>query len=273
MSPASYSAAACGGESPDYAVSSPPGVVSTRAWFGRGQRVTRDPPGAWVGLGKVHGGVCTGDRGSARRRSPERECSGHWNCLRDKISSAKRRGDQGCAHLALNRAGGWRRRVDGVGPAAAHGRSSGSGRCWRLRVPGFPWFASWSCCGYATGVRAGCGLPAASNRAGGATYRRRVLVEIRRVQAGGRGQQARGRSWARGGAPAVVGQGWEAVAWPVRGGAEARRGKAAQRRRLGLEAGAGWRMGKSRGAVVVKKGEAEIWACVPQKEARRGSRQ
>ena len=63
------------------------------------------------------------------------------------------------------------------------------------------------------------------------------------------------------------------MAWPVRGGAEARRGKAARRQRLGLEAGVGWRMGKSRGAAVVKKGEAEIWACVPQKEARRGSRQ
>jgi hypothetical protein len=90
----------------------------------------RDTPGAWVGFGKVSGGVCTDDGGSARRRSLERECSGHWNSLRDKISSAKHRGDQGCAHLALNRVGGWRRRVDGVGPAAAHGRSSGSGRCW-----------------------------------------------------------------------------------------------------------------------------------------------
>ena len=85
LSPASYSAVACGGESLEYAVSGPPGVLSTRPWFGHGQRVTRDPPGAWVGLGKVHGGVCTGDSGSARRRSPERECSGHWNSLRDKI--------------------------------------------------------------------------------------------------------------------------------------------------------------------------------------------
>ena len=77
LSPVSYSAAACGEESPKYAVSGPPGVVSTCFWFGRGQRVTRDTPGAWVGLGKVRGGVCTGDGGSARRRSPERECSGH----------------------------------------------------------------------------------------------------------------------------------------------------------------------------------------------------
>ena len=47
------------------------------------------------------------------------------------------------------------------------------------------------------------------------------------LQARGRGQQARGGSWARGGAPAVVGRGWEAVAWPVRGGA--RRGGAERR--------------------------------------------
>ena len=47
--------------------------------------------------------------------------------------------------------------------------------------------------------------------------------KIRRVQAVGRGQQARGESCARGGAPDVVGRVRETVAWPVRGGAEVRR--------------------------------------------------
>jgi hypothetical protein len=45
-----------------------------------------------------------------------------------------------------------------------------------------------------------------------------------------------GGSWARGGAPAGVVRGWEAVAWLVRGGAEAWRGRAARMRRLGLVA-------------------------------------
>ena len=45
-----------------------PGVNPTRAWFGRGQRVTRDPPGTWVGLEKVCGGGRTGDGGLTRRR-------------------------------------------------------------------------------------------------------------------------------------------------------------------------------------------------------------
>ena len=45
LSPASYSAVACGGESPEYAVSGPPRVVSTRACVGRGQRSMREPPG------------------------------------------------------------------------------------------------------------------------------------------------------------------------------------------------------------------------------------
>jgi len=107
--------------------------------------------------------------------------------------------------------------------AAKMTRSSGRSRCGRLWVPGFPWFASWSCCGDATGVREGCGLPAASKCAGGASYRWWLWSKIRRVQAGGRGQQARGKSWARGGAPEVVGRGRETVAWPVRGGAEVRR--------------------------------------------------
>jgi hypothetical protein len=66
-----------------------------------------------------------------------------------------------------------------------------------------------------------------------------VQVEFRRCRLEVEGQQARGRSWARGGAPAVVGRGWEAVAWPVRGGAEARRGRAAWRRRLVLVAALG----------------------------------
>ena len=39
--------------------------------------------------------------------------------------------------------------------AAKMTRSSGRSRCGRLWVPRFPWFASWSCCGDATGVRAG----------------------------------------------------------------------------------------------------------------------
>ena len=205
------------------------------------------------------------EQGQVRRRVTGGRCSGHGNGLRDKISSAERRGDQGCAHLALNRAGGWRRRVDGVGPAAAHGRSSGSGRCWRLRVPGFPWFASWSCCGYATGVRAGCGLPAASNRAGGTTYRRRVLVKIRRVQAGGRGQQARGRSWARGGAPEVVGRGRETVAWPVRDGAEesARRSNSVAAARV---VGVAAKMDRVQGVHWVSlKEQGGVWASVPRR--------
>ena len=102
LSPASYSTVACGGESPEYAVSGPPGVLSTRPWFGHGQRVTRDPPGAWVGLGKVHGGVCTGDSGSARRRSPERERSGRWIGLMALGSSTTgRRGATG-AHTGFD---------------------------------------------------------------------------------------------------------------------------------------------------------------------------
>ena len=197
---------------------------------------------------------------------------GHCNGLQATRTSARERRGRSVLTKGLGRPDCAAQGTGGEVRAAKTMRSSGRSRCGHLWVPGFPWFAYWSCCGDATGVRAGCGLPAVINRAGSATYRRRVLVEIRRVQAGGRGQQARGRSWARGGVPAVVGRGWEAVAWPVCGGAEARRGKAARRQRLGLEAGAGWRMGKSRGAVVVKKGEAEIWACVPQKEARRGSR-
>ena len=43
-------------------------------------------------------------------------------------------------------------------------------------------------------------------------------------------------SWFHEGGPAAASGGWEAVAWPVRGGAGERQGRAAWRRRLGLEA-------------------------------------
>ena len=95
MSPASYFAAACGGESPEYAVSGPPGVVSTRAWFGRGQRVTRDPPGAWVGLEKVCGGGRTSDGGSARRRLAGASVLGDARGYGLRKMAQKGAGDQG----------------------------------------------------------------------------------------------------------------------------------------------------------------------------------
>jgi len=174
---------------------------------------------------------CNGGGGPGRRESAGVRGFGRCNGLQATRTSAGERGGRSVLTKGLGRPDFAAQGTGGEVQAAKMTRSSGRSRCERPWVPGFPWFASWSCCGDATGVRAGCGLPAASNRAGGATYRRRVLVEIRRVQAGGRGQQARGRSWARGGAPAVVGRGWEAVAWPVRGGAGARWSRAAWRRR------------------------------------------
>jgi len=108
-------------------------------------------------------------------------------------------------------------------------------------------------------------------------YQRRAIVQaarltggglwskIRRVQAGGRGQQTRGRSWARGGAPEVVGRGREAVAWPVHGGAEEsawRSNSVAAARVVGVAA-------KKDGVQGVRwvslKGQGGVWASVPRR--------
>jgi len=64
---------------PEFTKSGAPGVVSTRAWVGCVQRVTRDAPGPKTGYGGalLAGHDCRG--GSARQGSPERERSGYWN--------------------------------------------------------------------------------------------------------------------------------------------------------------------------------------------------
>jgi hypothetical protein len=89
--------------------------------------------------------------------------------------------------------------------------------------------------------------------------------KIRRVQAGGRGQQARARSCVRGGGPEVVGRGREAVAWPVRSGAEEsvrRSNSVAAARVVGVAAkkdrvqGVRW---------VSLKGQGGVWASVPRR--------
>jgi len=88
---------ACGEESLEYAVSGPPRVVSTRFWFGRGQRVTRDTPGDWVGLGKVHGGAGFRGGGSARRNAPASWCSeGCKGYGPSTLAPKRQRGDGGC---------------------------------------------------------------------------------------------------------------------------------------------------------------------------------
>ena len=72
----------CGGaarDSPEFTKTGAPGVVSTRAWVGCVQRVTRDAPGPKTGYGGalLAGHDCRG--GSTRQGSPELECSGYWN--------------------------------------------------------------------------------------------------------------------------------------------------------------------------------------------------
>ena len=182
------------------------------------------------------------------------------------LNAAKRGRGRGHGSPSSEKDGDVAQRHRRRGIAAAPKRNSVTWRCGAYPGLLVPQLDSGRSCDEAKGVREVGNPPAARNCLEVGSPAAEVQVEIRALQAGGRGQQARGRSWARGGPPAVVGRGWEAVAWPVRGGAEARRGKAARRQRLGLEVGVGWRMGKSRGADVVKKGEAEIWSCVPQKE-------
>ena len=46
--------------SPEYAVSGPPGVISTRAWVGRGQRGMRNPLGATTGVAEAQCGAGMG---------------------------------------------------------------------------------------------------------------------------------------------------------------------------------------------------------------------
>ena len=129
MSPVSYSAAACGEESPEYAVSGPPGVVSTCFWFGRGQRVTRDTPGVWVGLEKVRGGAGFRGGGSAWRNAPASGCSrGSRGYDPSTLAPKRQRGDGGrlqrleSSEDVVQEA---RRRRS----AARCGRRSGTGRC------------------------------------------------------------------------------------------------------------------------------------------------
>ena len=65
--------------SPEFTKSDAPGVVSTRAWVGCDQRVTRDAPGPKTRYGGalLAGHDCRG--GSAQEGSLERERSGYWN--------------------------------------------------------------------------------------------------------------------------------------------------------------------------------------------------
>ena len=64
-------------DSPEFTKIGAPGVVSTRAWVGCVQRVTRDAPGPKTGYGGAPLAEHDYRGGSARRGSPERERSGH----------------------------------------------------------------------------------------------------------------------------------------------------------------------------------------------------
>ena len=115
-------------DSPEFTKIGAPGIISTRAWVRCGQHVTRDAPRPKTGYGgaPLAGHDCGG--GSARRGSPERERSGHWNGLRALGSSVKATG---------RRAEAYQRR-GAVGVAAEgrrrHGRAAGRGRRSRRRV-------------------------------------------------------------------------------------------------------------------------------------------
>ena len=115
-------------DSPEFTKIDAPGVISTHAWVRCGHRVTRDAPGPKTGYGgaPLAGPYCRG--GTARRGSPERERSGHWNGLRALGSSVKATG---------RRAEAYQRRGE-VGVAAEgrrrRGRAAGRGRRSRRRV-------------------------------------------------------------------------------------------------------------------------------------------
>ena len=90
--------------------------------------------------------------------SPDQAKLGRWGC-----------GSPGVGTAGLRSAENRRR-----GRAVVAGGARGGGCCSGTPAFRSPWFDSCRCCGYDTRVRAGCGALAARNRAGGASYRRRV---------------------------------------------------------------------------------------------------
>ena len=204
------------------------------------------------------------DQGRVRRRVTGGRCSGHWNGLRDKISSAKCRGDQGCAHLALNRVGGWCRRVDGVGPAAAHGRSSGSGRCWASPGSWILRIDAEQPCGSAAKVRKGWNLPAARKlgrriKSPAVGLAQIQPLERRWSKLAGSGSFLTSGRRCRGGSQRL---GCGRAVWPLRRNARgtAERNRAAA---LGFWAAAVDGNGAQEGPRAPNKGTPGSWACVP----------
>ena len=163
-----------GGGLPEFVEIDAPGVKLSRdlAWDGQGD--TCKPPGPRMGHGGALSCACNGGGGPGRRESAGVRGFGRCNGLQATRTSAGERGGRSVLTKGLGRPDCAAQGTGGEVQAAKMTRCSGRSRCGRLWVPGFPWFASWGCCGDATGVRVGGGLPAVSNRAGGASYRRRL---------------------------------------------------------------------------------------------------
>jgi hypothetical protein len=144
------------------------------AWEGQGD--TCKPPGPRMGHGGALSGACNSGGGPGRRESAGVRGFGRCNGLQATRTSAGERGGRSVLTKGLGRPDCAAQGTGGEVRAAKMTRCSGRSRCGRLWVPGFLdsfWFASWSCCGDATGIRAAGALTAAWNRGGGRAHLRR----------------------------------------------------------------------------------------------------
>jgi hypothetical protein len=92
LTPATNSAAALVGNSPDFTETGAPGVKSTRVWIWDDQRAMRHPPGPKTRYDRALGGMSDGNGGSVRQSSPARVCSrvSGLGSRRDQVSECVR---------------------------------------------------------------------------------------------------------------------------------------------------------------------------------------